>query len=72
MAIENVWSREQTYGGTERRQPGRTFNILVKDFTSNEQGVPIRLIYGTAKVAGIYITPIFGFRSTAISTEVGK
>lgn len=72
MGLEGVWSREQTFGGVERRQPGRTFNIQVKDFTSNEQAVPIRLIYGTAKVAGIYITPIFGFRSIAITTEVGK
>jgi len=72
MAIESVWSREQTYGAAEKRQPGRTFSIQVKDFTSNEQAVPIRVVYGTSKVAGVYITPIFGFRSTAITTEVGK
>jgi hypothetical protein len=51
---------------------GRRFEILAKDFTQVEQGVPIRLSYGQVESAGVQMTPIFGFRSQAITTKAGK
>lgn len=72
MPIERVWSREETFGAREKRQPQRKFEIKAKDFTSTEQGVPIPVIFGTKTRAGIYITPIFGFRAVPQTQEVGK
>jgi hypothetical protein len=69
---ERVLSREQTFGGREKRQPNRRFELQAKDFTSTEQAVPIRVFWGTAKVAGESITPVFGLRSEPITTEAGK
>jgi hypothetical protein len=51
---------------------GRQFEIMVKDFTQVEQAVPIRLSYGIVESAGVQMTPIFGFRSQAITTKAGK
>ena len=51
---------------------GRRFEILAKDFTQVEQAVPIRLTYGQVESAGVQMTPIFGFRSQAITTKAGK
>ncbi len=59
-------------GGKQQKYPSRKFVIQAKDFTSAEQAVPVRVIYGIAKVAGSYITPIFGFRSEAITQEISK
>lgn len=50
----------------------RRFEILAKDFTQVEQAVPIRLSYGRILTAGVQMTPIFGFRSEAITTKAGK
>lgn len=51
---------------------GRRFEILAKDFTQVEQSVPIRLSYGQVESAAVQMTPIFGFRSKAITTKAGK
>lgn len=51
---------------------GRRFEILAKDFTQVEQAVPIRLTYGQVESAAVQMTPIFGFRSEAITTKAGK
>lgn len=51
---------------------GRHFEIMVKDFTQVEQAVPIRLTYGIVESASVQMTPIFGFRSQAITTKAGK
>lgn len=50
----------------------RRFEIQSKDFTQVEQGVPIRVVYGITETAGVQMTPIFGFRSKAVTTEAGK
>lgn len=50
----------------------RQFVLQVKDFTQVEQTVPIRVVYGIAETAGVQMTPIFGFRSEAVTTEAGK
>lgn len=59
-------------GGNPPKNSSRTFPILAKDFSSVEQSVPIRLIWGRAKVAGVAITPIFGFRTEQVTTQAGK
>lgn len=69
---DHALAREVPFGAIEKRVPGRRFEIMAKDFTSNEQAVPIRVLWGTVKAAGVYFTPIWGFRSVAIQTKVGK
>lgn len=68
----NLMRGVETPGGRQRKNPARTFEIKAKDFTSVEQAVPLRLLYGCDKVAGVGITPVFGFRSEQITTEAGK
>ena len=71
--MEKVWTQAEAITGQIRTsKPNLKFEIQSKDFTSSQQAVPIRLVYGTAQVAGVYITPIFGFRSTAVTTKAGK
>lgn len=57
-------------GQPERRT--RRFDLLIKDFTQVEQSQPIPIAYGQVKRAGVQFVPIFGFRSTAITTKAGK
>jgi hypothetical protein len=59
-------------GGPQPVRTHRPFQILAKDFTSVEQGVPLRLLFGRARVAGTQIFPIFGFRNEATTTKQGK
>lgn len=59
-------------GGQQQGKPGRRFEILAKDFTTVDQQAPIRLIYGRARVAGVRVTPIFGFRNEEVVTKQGK
>jgi hypothetical protein len=60
-------------GGRQSPRPNRRYEVLAKDFTSVEQDVPVRLIYGTPKpFAGAQVTPIFGFRNEAVQAESGK
>jgi hypothetical protein len=71
--LENHWRGIGTIGQPAKKSPGRKFQINAADFSSTEQAEPVRVIYGTPKhVSGIIITPIFGFRSVKITTEVGK
>lgn len=60
------------FGGQEQRQPSRKFLLQVKDFTTSEQGPPIRVLFGTERVAGVYFTPIWNFKAVPIKTKVGK
>lgn len=59
-------------GGKAQKYPGRKFVIQAKDFTSAEQATPVRVVYGIARIAGAYITPIFGFRSEAVTQSMSK
>jgi hypothetical protein len=56
-------------GGHTPRALGRNYPLFAKDFTSVEQAVPLRLVYGQARVAAIQITPIFGFRNEQIPNQ---
>jgi hypothetical protein len=58
-------------GGRQAVRPSRKVEILAKDFTSVEQVVPVRLFWGTVKIAGVQVTPIFGFRNETVTQNVG-
>jgi hypothetical protein len=68
----NLLRGVQIVGGSQKKNPARNFEIHAKDFTSVEQAVPLRLCYGQDRVAGVQITPIFGFRAKQVTTEAGK
>lgn len=72
MNQDQVWSGRGFLGLPQRKSPGRNVEFKTKDFTSAEQAVPIPVFYGTVKLAGIYITPITGFRAVEVKQEVGK
>ncbi len=72
MSQPQVAAGLQNIGGKSQKYPSRKFIIQAKDFTSSEQAVPIRVTFGICQVAGAYITPIFGFRSEAITQEISK
>lgn len=67
----DVIQLNEPVGGRQALRPSRKYEILAKDFTSVEQGVPLRLPYGRVRCAGVQITPIFNFRNEAITTEAG-
>ncbi len=52
--------------------PVRKVEIFAKDFTQGEEGIVLPVIFGRCRRSGIHVTPIFGFRSEAIQTTVGK
>ena len=72
MSQNQVWSGQQNIGGKSQKYPSRKFIIQAKDFTSAEQATPVRVIFGTTRIAGAYITPIFGFRNKAITQKIAK
>ena len=59
-------------GGKHPTQPYRQFALYQKDFTSVEQNAPIPLVYGTVKLSGTAITPVWNFSATATKTRAGK
>ncbi len=70
MKTDIQTGREQI-GQKGTKFSSRRFEILAKDFTSVEQAVPLRLVYGQAKFSGVQFTPIFGFRNVAKPSEGG-
>lgn len=56
----------------QKKREGRSFEIYTKDFTSAEQAVPVPVVFGTVRIAGTYITPIWSFRAKKIKQKVGK
>jgi hypothetical protein len=69
---QKVKAREGTVAAIEKRQPFRKLQFQTKDFSSAEQAVPIRVVYGTAETSGTYITPVFGLRSEPVKSESSK
>lgn len=72
MNKDQVWSGRTFLGIPQEKSPGRKLVFKTKDFSATDQAVPVPVFYGTVKIAGIYITPITGFRSVEIKQEVGK
>jgi hypothetical protein len=64
------WRGTEGPAGKNKRRPQRNFVVLARDFTSVEQAVPLRLVYGRARVAGVQITPIYAFQSEETESEL--
>lgn len=62
----------KTIGGASPVKAGRHFVVEAKLLSSTDQAVPLRVIHGRDRVAGVHIVPIFGFGSQPIETEAGK
>lgn len=69
---EKQWGQEKTIAGKNLRRDGRPFVLKVSEFSSTEQGVPIRVFYGTVRVAAVIVTPIFEFKAKKIKAPSGK
>lgn len=72
MSTTSNFAGRNSLGAQAERYYSRKFPIQTKDFTSAEKGVPIRILYGTTKVSGVYFTPIFGFVATPTTQKIGK
>lgn len=72
MGTQKIFTQEQPAGSLPNKRPYRRFEFLAKDITSVEQAVPVRVFYGTVKVAGIAFTPIFNFKAKKIRAAGGK
>jgi hypothetical protein len=72
MSDQNIARGILPPGGETPRRPDQQFPLLQKWFTSDQQAVPIRVVYGHDFVAGTQMTPIFGFRAVAVKTKLGK
>jgi hypothetical protein len=62
----------EAIGQLSGKVSSRPFSLYAKDITSIEQAVPLRLVFGQARVSGVQITPIFGFRNEQVTTKAGK
>lgn len=60
-------SREQPFGGVPQRDPNRRLKLNAKDFQDTDQGNPIPLAYGTTRITGVDITPVFSIKSSGSS-----
>lgn len=61
--MNEVLSKEQPYGGVPTRDPHRGLELNAMDFQDVAQANPIPVFYGTARMQGITITPIFQLQS---------
>lgn len=50
----------------------RPYVIKAKDFTQSTQSEPIPVTWGSAERAGVYIFPIFKYRSKKLKQQAGK
>jgi hypothetical protein len=72
MSIKAIMKGQSGPAGAHGKREARTFEIYAKDFTSAEQAVPVPVIFGTARIAGTYITPIWAFRAKKLKQKAGK
>ena len=72
MNRSRVQSGKEVPGGRQQAVDTRKFSLFAKDFTQVEQGNPVPVGFGTFRVSGVQITPIFNFRSKKIKTSQGK
>lgn len=72
MSDQQIARGEVPPGGETPRRPEQKFEVLQKWFTSDQQAVPVRVVYGRSLCAGTQITPVFSFRSVAVKTKIGK
>lgn len=74
ITTERTWSGAEPVGGPSPNPPRKVnaqLALLQKDFTTAQQVVPVRVVFGRSKVAGVQITPVFGMRSEEAKIEGG-
>jgi hypothetical protein len=62
-------TREQPFGGVPQRNPNRRLLLHAKDFADVDQGNPIPLAYGTTRITGVDITPVFNIKQKGSSSK---
>ncbi len=73
MSTSNdVVTSTETVGGPPKKRPAHRIVIESKWLTSSEQALPLRVIHGRDRVAGIHIFPVFNAGAEEVTTEVGK
>jgi len=61
-----------TVGGPPKKRPAHPITLESKWLTSSEQALPLRVIHGRDRVAGIHMFPVFSAGAEEVTTEVGK
>lgn len=59
-------------GANRGKKNNRPYRIEAKDFTQAYQSDPIPITWGTARRSGVYLFPVFAFRSRKITQKAGK
>ena len=72
MSNSNLIRGADAIGGKSAAKPGRKLELQSKLFANTDQGVPIRVIHGRDRVAGVHIFPVFGLWSKTNKSEGGK
>jgi hypothetical protein len=62
----------EAIGGRPLAKPGRKLQFETKIFSNTDQAVPIRVLQGRDRIAGINIFPVFGLKSKKIKVKGGK
>lgn len=71
MSASNQLRNSQTPGGNSPLKPLRKLEIDTRLFANTDQVVPIRVITGRDRVAGLHIFPIFGMYSKEVKNDIG-
>ncbi len=58
-------------GGNAQARPLRKLEIDLRLFANTDQIVPVRVIHGRDRIAGLHIFPIFAMRSEDVKTDTG-
>jgi hypothetical protein len=53
-------------------KPGRQLIIETKMFTTADQCVPVRVVIGRDRVAGVHMFPVWGLHAVENKTQAGK
>jgi len=57
---------EEGAGGSHERYPNRQLVVQAKSMTQAEESVPVPVVYGRVRLAGIHSTPIWAFHALPI------
>lgn len=63
---------KQTLGENRGKKQARPYRIEAKDFTQAYQSDPVPVTWGAARRSGVYIFPVFKFRTKKIKQQTGK
>lgn len=59
-------------GGVQKRHVNRQFILKANDIPNNEQAIALKVLFGTQKITGNYIYPVFDYRAQKVSQSVPK